>query len=60
MNKITQDVMDSVNVLVDFHNNIPQLLKKFPESKEDISLLDAYVNYEIKKTLQDIIHIERL
>jgi len=52
--------MDSVNVLVDFHNNIPQLLKKFPESKEDISLLDAYVNYEIKKTLQDIIHIERL
>ncbi len=60
MNKITQEIMDSVNILIEFHNNMPQLLKAFPDSKEDIALLDSYVNYEIKKTLKDIIHMERL
>jgi hypothetical protein len=60
MNKTTQEVMDSVNVLIKFYNNMPQLLDHFPEDKEDIELLESYVNYEIKKTLKDIIHIERL
>lgn len=60
MNKITHEIMDLVNILIEFHNNIPQLLKTFPDSKEDISLLDSYVNYKIKKTLKDIIHMERL
>jgi len=60
MNKTTQEVMDSVNVLIEFNDNIPLLLKKFPEVTEDIQLLQSYVTYEIKKTLKDIIHIERL
>lgn len=60
MNKTTQDVMNSVNNLIEFYNNIPHMIKNFPEAKEDIELLTSYVNYEIKKTLKDIIHIERL
>ena len=60
MNKITQDVMDSINVLIRFHDNMPSLLDNFPEAEEDLQLLESYVNYEIKKTLKDIIHIERL
>jgi hypothetical protein len=60
MNKTTQEMMDSVNVLIKFNDNIPHLLKKFPDSKEDIEILVSYVTYEIRKTLKDIIHIERL
>jgi len=60
MNKTTQEVMNSINVLVKFYDNIPTLLKNFPDAMEDIGLLESYVDYEIKKTLKDIIHIERL
>jgi len=60
MNKTTQEVMHSVNVLLQFHENIPNLLKNFPDAEPDIELLESYVTYEIKKTLKDIIHIERL
>jgi hypothetical protein len=60
MNKTTQEVMDSVNILIEFNNNIPNLLTMFAESEDDIHVLKSYVNYEIKKTLKDIIHIERL
>jgi hypothetical protein len=60
MNKTTQEVMDSVNILIEFNNNMPQLFKDFPESVQDLALLDEYISYEIKKTLKDIIHIERL
>lgn len=60
MNKMTQEVMDSINVLIQFNDNVPHLLKKFPEATEDIEILKSYVSYEIKKTLKDIIHIERL
>jgi hypothetical protein len=60
MNKMTQEVMESINVLIQFSDNMPYLLKKFPESTEDIEILKSYVAYEIKKTLKDIIHIERL
>ncbi len=60
MNKTTQEVMSSINILIEFYNNMPHLIKNFPESIEDIEVLDSYINYEIKKTLKDIIHIERL
>jgi len=60
MNKTTQEVMDSINVLMKFYDNIPSLLDNFPEVEDDIQLLESYINYEIKKTLKDIIHIERL
>jgi hypothetical protein len=60
MNKTTQEVMDSVNVLIQFYDNIPSLLNNFPDTEDDINLIEAYVAYEIKKTLKDIIHIERL
>jgi hypothetical protein len=60
MNKITQEVMDSLNILITFHDNIPHLLHKLPETREDLEILKSYVDYEIKKTLKDIIHIERL
>ncbi len=60
MNKTTQEVMDSVNVLIEFNNNIPHLLTMFTQSEDDIHVLKSYVDYEIKKTLKDIIHIERL
>lgn len=60
MNKTTQSVMDSINSMTEFYNNIPLLLKNFPDAKDDIDLLAGYISYEIKKTLKDIIHIERL
>jgi hypothetical protein len=60
MNKTTQEIMDSINILIKFYNNMPQLFKDFPESVQDLALLDEYISYEIKKTLKDIIHIERL
>ncbi len=60
MNKITQEVMASLNILISFHDNMPHLLRTFPETKEDLDMLKSYVDYEIKKTLKDIIHIERL
>jgi hypothetical protein len=60
MNKTTQEVIDSVNTLVEFSRNIPHLLSHFPESEDDIEILKSYVTYEVKKTLKDIIHIERL
>ena len=52
--------MDSLNILITFHDNIPHLLHKLPETREDLEILKSYVDYEIKKTLKDIIHIERL
>lgn len=60
MDKMTQELMDSINVLVEFNDNIPTLLSSFPESEDDIETIGSYITYEIKKTLKDIIHIERL
>jgi hypothetical protein len=60
MNKTTQEVMESINVMIEFRNNIDHLLCNFPESGNDIEIIDSYLSYEIKKTLKDIIHIERL
>lgn len=60
MNKITQDLMNAVNTLVKFQDNMPHIHKKFPDTNDDIDLLKSYVDYEIKKALKDIIHIERL
>lgn len=60
MNKTTQEVMESINVLVEFRHNIDHLLSAFPESSHDIEIIESYISYEIKKTLKDIIHIERL
>lgn len=52
--------MNSINVLVKFNENMAHIMAKFPEIENDIDLLKSYVSYEIKKTLRDIIHIERL
>lgn len=60
MNKMTQEVMDSVNTLIKFRDGMLHVLKMFPETKDDLEVLKPYVDYEIKKTLKDIIHIERL
>lgn len=60
MNKTTQELMNAANTLLIFHDNIPNILQKFPESDEDLEILKSYITYEIKKTLKDIIHIERL
>lgn len=60
MNKMTQEVMDSVNTLVKFRGSIPNLLTMFPETKNDLEIIKPYIDYEIQKILKDIIHIERL
>lgn len=60
MNKTTQELMVSLNVLTNFMDNASSMMKKFSESKEDIELLKSFVEYEIKKTIKDIIHLERL
>jgi len=60
MDKTTIEMMYSVNVLIKFNNNLPDLLELFPESEKDVDLLMPYVDYEIKKILKDIIHIEKL
>ena len=60
MNKTTQETVQAINILIEFRDNIPHLIKNIPETKEDLDLLKSYVDYEIKKTLKDIIHIERL
>ena len=60
MNKTTEEIINSINVLVKFNENMAHIMAKFPEIENDIDLLKSYVSYEIKKTLRDIIHIERL
>jgi len=60
VNKTTQEVMHSVNILIEFNDNLSYVLNQFPGIEDDIELLKSYVSYEIKKTLKDIIHIERL
>jgi len=60
MNKTTQEMMHSINVLIELNSNIPYLVNNFSESAEDIDTIHSYISYEIKKTLKDIIHIERL
>lgn len=60
MDKTTQEMINRVNILLTFNDNILGLCEKYPESEIDIDTLIPFVNYEIKKTLKDIIHIERL
>lgn len=60
MDKTTQEMIDLVNSLLKFNDNLPSLLEQYPESEMDIDVLIPYVDYEIKKTLKDIIHKERL
>lgn len=60
MDKTTQELMNLVNILMTFNDNLRPLLEQFPESEMDIDLLTPFIDYEIKKTLKDIIHIERL
>jgi hypothetical protein len=60
MDKTTQEMMDLINILLKFNENLPCLLETYPESEMDINVLIPYVDYEIKKTIKDIIHIERL
>lgn len=58
MNKTTQELMNAANTLVQFQNNFPYI--RCEDTKEDIDLLQSYLNYELKKILKDIIHVERL
>lgn len=60
MNKTTQELMKAVNILMEFYDNLPDINNKYSETTEDIDLLKSYMDYEIKKALKDIIHIERL
>jgi hypothetical protein len=60
MDRTTREMIDLVNSLIKFNDNLPDLLDQFPESEEDIDVLMPYVDYEIKKALKDIITIERL
>jgi len=60
MNRITQEMMDALNTLIQFNDNIPVVLELFPETESDIVLIESYLNYEIKKILKDIIHSEKL
>lgn len=60
MNRTTQELMDAVNTLVEFRENMIKIPKNISETKDDIDVLKAYVEYEIKKALKDILHIERL
>ncbi len=60
MNRTTQELMDAVNTLVEFRENMVKIPKNISETKDDIDVLKSYVEYEIKKALKDILHIERL
>lgn len=60
MNRNTQDSLNSINILVEFYKNIGYLDDNFIEIGHDIDLLNSYVEYEIKKTLKDVIHTEKL
>jgi hypothetical protein len=60
MDNRTKEMMDSFNTLMQFVDNLRPLSEMFPESDNDIMLLEPYIAYEIKKTLKDIIHIEKL
>lgn len=60
MDKSTQDMITLVNTLIKFNDNIPCILEFMPDSKWDVELLMPYIDYEIKKTLKDIIHNEKL
>ena len=60
MDRTTQEMMNCVNILIKFIDNLPELAEQFPESENDIDILMPYVDYEIKKILKDIIHNEKL
>ena len=60
MDRTTREMIDLINSLIKFNDNLTDLLDQFPESEADIDILMPYVDYEIKKTLKDIITIERL
>jgi hypothetical protein len=60
MDRTTREMIDLVNSLIKFNDNLPDLLDQFPESEDDIDVLMPYVDYEIKKALKDIITLERL
>ena len=60
MNKNTHETLNALNSLIELYKNIPYLDENFIEIDHDIDLLNSYIEYEIKKTLKDIIQIERL
>ena len=60
MDKTTQEMFNRINTLVTFNDNLILLIEQFPQCEQEIDLLIPYVDHQIKKTLQDIIHIERL
>lgn len=60
MNRMTQEMIHTINILTDFNDNIPVLSQMFPEIEADMDLVSPYVDYEIKKILKDIIHNEKL
>ncbi len=60
MNKNTHEFIQIVNSLIEFYNNVPYMLDVFNDAHDDIDLVKEYVEYEIKKTLKDLVHLERL
>ncbi len=60
MDKATHELINLINILIKFNDNVPNLIDQFPDSEIDIDLIIPYIDYEIKKTLKDIIHIEKL
>lgn len=60
MNRNTQELIIGLNALLDIELKLTERSKKSSAIKEDIVSLKAYIEYEINKTIKDIIHIERL
>ena len=60
MDRTTQEMINRINSLITFNDNLLSLCEQYPESESDVDTLMPYVDHEIKKTLKDIIHIERL
>lgn len=60
MNRTTQEMMNLINTLMTLNDNLPVIEQQFPDSAKDVDLMMTYVDYEIKKSLKDIIHNERL
>ena len=60
MNKITADLVAQLKTMIDVRKELVGLIKEHPDSKEKIDLLRNYFNYEIQRTINDVIHNERL
>lgn len=60
MNKLTADMVQQLKSMVDLKKDLSFIAKEKPDHKDNIELVRGYLDYEIARSINDIIHSERL